>query len=161
MADKLPLSKEQYERVKKVLRESAEISTLQTPEELHYTARSWNWDHGVKELKKIISRGDCSLATALLIYWNAEPVDLFSDYENAEEASEESKEDGMTFRLLAEIEKRVRKGGFNNLNIGYDPKNDEGLDLTSELDEDELLHRIPKEMMNFTAGLEADNTIKF
>lgn len=161
MADRLPLSREQYDRVRKVLREGAEISTLQTPEELHYTARSWNWDNGIKELREILSRSDCSLATALLIYWNAEPVDLFSAYENAEEASEESKTDGLAFELLAEIEEKVGKGGFTNPSIGYNPKNDEGIDLTSELDEVDLLHKIPKEMMSAVIGLVADNEIRF
>ncbi|SIS39777.1 protein of unknown function [Chryseobacterium joostei] len=46
---------------------------LTEPEELHYLADKHNWDNGVKVLQWIVESNICSEATALQIFWLAQP----------------------------------------------------------------------------------------
>ncbi|MDV3752135.1 DUF4274 domain-containing protein [Elizabethkingia anophelis] len=49
---------------------------LKTTEELHYLATHHNWDNGVKVLQWIVESPICSEATALELFWLAQPQDF-------------------------------------------------------------------------------------
>lgn len=49
---------------------------LKTLEELHYLSQQHNWDNGVKVLQWIVESRVCSEATALEIFWLAQPQDF-------------------------------------------------------------------------------------
>jgi hypothetical protein len=152
----LLLDKNQQKRVDKFTDGDAPVSSLQSPEELHYAAAGWNWDNGVKKLQKLIARPDCSLATMIMIYWNGEPDEMF-EYKNAKEA-EEDLYMGDVFELLIDIEKRVLKGNIPTFGIGFNPKdNENGVDLTQDWNHPSLKHRVPPKMLKKVEGLRIDS----
>ncbi|ULT24962.1 DUF4274 domain-containing protein [Sphingobacterium sp. E70] len=55
--------------------EESKFWELKTSEELHYLATGHNWDNGVKVLKWIVESPLCSEATALTLFWLAQPQD--------------------------------------------------------------------------------------
>lgn len=59
------------------------FDSLTTPYELHYLADQHNWDDGVKVLQWVVESTDCSEATALQIFWWAQPMD-FQNFKLAE-----------------------------------------------------------------------------
>lgn len=160
MIQYLPLKPEQRERVYQFLRKGAPVSSLKTSVELHYAARSWNWDNGEKELLKIIQRPDCSLATALMIYWNGEPQEIFFDCANTEDAEEEFGS-AETYHLLETIEKKILGNQYQYYNIGFDPQDSNGIDLTEGWDDPDAQHAIDKKLTQEVKGLMADPKIFF
>ncbi|MGJ1261903.1 DUF4274 domain-containing protein [Sphingobacterium spiritivorum] len=53
-----------------------ELTNDKTSEELHYLATRHNWDNGVKVLQRITESPICSEATALELFWLAQPQDF-------------------------------------------------------------------------------------
>lgn len=64
-----------YEGIPQEELDESKFKQLETPEELHYLATHHNWDDGVKVLQWIAESPICSEATALELFWLAQPQD--------------------------------------------------------------------------------------
>lgn len=91
---------------------------LTQPEEVHYLADKHNWDDGVKILQWIAESKNCSQATALQIFWLAQPQEyqiykltetLKEDYSNA------------IFTLIKTIIKNYQENFYQEADIHFDP----------------------------------------
>lgn len=88
-----------------------------TPEQRHDAARNWNWDYGVPPLLYIVRQPDCDLATALEIFYLAQP----SWYHQFDvDPSCKRLLDGDVYSLVKEIRARVNAGGFSRREIAFD-----------------------------------------
>ncbi len=82
------------------------------PFTLHAWADRYNWDDGAKKLLTALRNPSCSLATALLIYWRAQPY-WYLQYAGDREAQTDPT--GKTIvPLLREIEQRVADGVYRH-----------------------------------------------
>ena len=54
----------------------SKLSVLTQPDELHYLASVVNWDIHMPILEWIVKQAICSEATALMIFWQAQPQDF-------------------------------------------------------------------------------------
>jgi hypothetical protein len=160
MPTTLPLDPAQRERVRRVLRDDAPIAVLESAAELHYAARSWNWDRGVAELRALVDRDDCALATALLLFWNSLPDEIIGLYKTRAQA-EKAEGEGAVHDLQTRIVKRVAAGAFGGHDIGYDPHDHGGVDLTEDWDPDEAVTALPPAMFAAVPGRLADPDIRF
>ena len=52
------------------------LSVLTEPDELHYLASVVNWDIHIPLIEWIVKQSICSEATALMIFWQAQPQDF-------------------------------------------------------------------------------------
>jgi len=153
MPEYLELSADASARVQRVVNTEAPVATLQSSVELHYAASAWSWDNGLEALREVATRPDCSLATALLIYWNGEAADFFFGCADAKTADEKYFSGaGETFELLRELEDLVVQGFYSPHGIGYDPGDDGGTDLRKGWDDPEMAHPIPPAMVQVTPG---------
>lgn len=101
-----------------------------TPQLLHRFAQQHNWDEGRDLLVRCIRHPQCSLATALLIYWLGKPH-YYRQYTRRAEVADHERAD---FDLLSAIERRVKSGAFELNDITFDPRRFKGTDwTTSEL----------------------------
>jgi len=155
----LPISTEQIDRVQKCLDGEASLSSLKSSEELHYLAEHWNWDNGVKTLSEIISRPDCSLGTALLIFWRGLPTEIFYSCANKKDAKKIHEEP--MFDLLIKIEKSVTKNHYKDGQISFNPSNDDGTNWAEDRDNTKLKHPIPDIMTKPAEGLRSNKKILF
>ena len=94
--------------------------------QLHQLADQWNWDDGYEELHAIIAQRQCSLATALMLYWRGQP----HYYRKFSHRDQIPFFNLGPYDLLKEIEERLRAGGFQHHGIAYDPRQDQGIDFT-------------------------------
>ena len=92
------------------------------PEELHVFADAWNWDGGVAAMQRVIENPKCDAATALMIFWRAQPQD-FSAYENRDAAPDYQQP---VFDLLIAIKQRFMRSDFTRSTMSYDPHADFG-----------------------------------
>jgi hypothetical protein len=155
----IPLTAEQRDRVDRVINEGAAIATLTTPEELHYAAYSWNWDDGVAQLREIVLRADCALATASLIFWNGLPDEVIGSYATRDEAEEVDGE-GAVFDLQMLICERVSAGAYERHDIAYDPADDGGTNWVEDYPED-APHALPEALTQAIPGRALDDDIMF
>jgi Leucine-rich repeat (LRR) protein len=82
------------------------------PFTLHAWADRYNWDDGAKKLLTAIRNPSCSLATALLVYWRAQPY-WYLQYADDREARADPT--GKTIvPLIREIEQRVADGVYRH-----------------------------------------------
>jgi hypothetical protein len=49
------------------------LATTESDIELHYFVDHWNWGGGVEAMRAVAEHPHCDAATALLIYWRADP----------------------------------------------------------------------------------------
>ncbi|SRR5260221_9520852 len=94
--------------------------------QLHRLADQWNWDDGYEELHAIIAQRQCSLATALMLYWRGQP----HYYRKFSHRDQIPFYNLGPYELLKEIEERLRAGVFQHHGIAYDPRQDQGHDFT-------------------------------
>jgi hypothetical protein len=94
---------------------------LTTPEELHYIAENHNWDNGITVLKWIVDNKLCSEATALMIFWRAQPYD-YVEYKY--DAKSLKYADTDIFDLIKIIMKNYKNGFYKKTSIKYNPKED-------------------------------------
>jgi hypothetical protein len=105
---------------------------LDTAEELHYIGKylthnsAHRHDHS-ELLYWIVSSKTCSISTALLIYWRIAPAFL-----NCFESTHEAKWLGRYFEIAKLIEQRVLQNKYPNINIYFDPENDDGINRVAE-----------------------------
>jgi hypothetical protein len=103
---------------------------LTTPEELHYIANNHNWDNGITVLEWIVKSKLCSEATALMIFWRAQPYD-YTEYNY--EAKVIKNGDIKIFYLIKTIMENYKNGFYKKTKIKYDPKEDMPEENTPEI----------------------------
>lgn len=82
------------------------------PIEWHKMAMDWNYDSSKTFLQWLVKNQQTEKATILMIYWMSSPKHGF-EYQN-------------------EIEKNYISGYYTNQSLGFNPKDDDGLDWTQE-----------------------------
>jgi hypothetical protein len=108
-----------FNEVEKPDRET--FNKLTTSEELHYIAENHNWDNGITVLEWIAESGLCSEATALMIFWRAQPYDYIKYNYNAKSIKYV---DMGIFNLIKIIMENYIKGFYKKTLIKYNPKED-------------------------------------
>ena len=94
------------------------LSSAADPEELHYFAASWNWDAGtVEPLWPVVRNPACQRATALLLFWSAQPED-YRRYGSVDEVPESGKE---IYKLVKHIEQEFLADRFAGGAVAYAP----------------------------------------
>jgi len=102
------------------------FAAVSKPTELHLYASLFNWDCGVEELERVVTHPICDRGTALMIYWRSQP-DYYLKYSNVDEMPLHEREG---FELIQHIQQRISAGAYQHWTITYDPRNDQGHDLT-------------------------------
>ncbi|MBL7717372.1 MAG: DUF4274 domain-containing protein [Flavipsychrobacter sp.] len=95
------------------------FNTINNPLELHFIADNYNWDDGVELLDWIINSPLCDKATAMMLFWRAQP-DYYTEYATKEEANY----DGDIWMLLQRIIQNVEKGFYTHQQLEYDSRKD-------------------------------------
>jgi len=111
-----------------------------TPIEWHKMAMDWNYDNSRFFFKWLIANNKTEKATILMIYWMSSPKN--------------------GFEYQSEIEENYTSEFYDNQNIGFDPKDDQGLDWTKEypnLDSS----KIPLVMFNKINGEKVEPSEKY
>ncbi|WP_160137705.1 DUF4274 domain-containing protein [Chryseobacterium sp. c4a] len=96
----------------------SKFKELKTPEELHYLATHHNWDDGTNVLQWIAESPVCSEATALELFWMAQPQD-FQQYKLGQTLKDVS-QNGV-FTLLKTLLKNYSNGFYQKTDIQFDP----------------------------------------
>lgn len=113
------------------------VTRRATAHELHYRCETYNWDDGMKLLRWAVKQPQCDPATALTIYFRAQP-DHFFALEDGDE------DDWRMVKFLESIEPRFGKAGaFNPPSVSYDPVKDVGREV--------VLHKHVPRSMNMRA----------
>jgi hypothetical protein len=94
---------------------------ITSSEELHYIADRHNWDNGITVLKWIVVNELCSEATALMIFWRAQPFDYVEYNYNARKIKSGNID---IFNLIKTIIENYKNGFYKKTSIKYNPKND-------------------------------------
>jgi hypothetical protein len=97
------------------------FNILTTSEELHHIAENHNWDNGITVLEWIVESTLCGEATALMIFWMAQPND-YVKYNFNENSIKYVDMD--IFNLIKTIMKNYVKGFYKKTSIKYNPKDD-------------------------------------
>ena len=105
------------------LRSSAKqlVVRAATTHEIHYACDVHNWDDGRKLLEWAVRQPQCDPATALLIYFRAQPGYVFA-------IKRPDPDELRMTRWLESIEARFARGQFNAPTVTYDPVKDVGAD---------------------------------
>lgn len=96
----------------------SKFKELKTPEELHYLATHHNWDDGTTVLQWIAESPVCSEATALELFWQAQPQD-FQQYKLEQTLKDISSND--VFTLLKTLLENYPNGFYQKTDIQLDP----------------------------------------
>jgi hypothetical protein len=122
---------------------------LQSPEEVHLYAAHYNWDNGDESMRRLIDHLKIDEGTVLLIYWRANPQ-FFRQYGTRDEVPDWTRSD---YDLIKEIERRFAEGFYTQHKFHYDPRNDNGVDITQEGQMAHSGHPIPEFMFTATPGI--------
>jgi hypothetical protein len=87
-----------------------------TPDERHAAALNWNWDYGIPPILYIVRQPDCDLATALEIFYLAQPsyYHVFDDDPGCTNFKDEDE-----YGLIKEIRDGVNAGRFTRRDIAF------------------------------------------
>ncbi|REC60605.1 DUF4274 domain-containing protein [Chryseobacterium pennae] len=107
-----------YEGILQNELKESKFKQLTTSEELHYLATQHNWDDGVKVLQWIAESPVCSEATALELFWLAQPQD-FQQYALDHTLKNESQNE--VFTLLKILLKNYPNHFYQKTAIEFDP----------------------------------------
>ncbi|MCA6431233.1 MAG: DUF4274 domain-containing protein [Cytophagales bacterium] len=99
----------------------SDFEKLKTSAELHYLASIFNWDDDLNVLDWIISSPMCDKATALLIFWRAQPAD-YTEFENENEVESFGVD---AYRIVKKIINNVQTGFYKRSRIRFNPNSDE------------------------------------
>jgi hypothetical protein len=99
------------------------FNKITTPEELHYIAENHNWDNGITLLEWIVESQLCSEATALMIFWRAQPYDYLK-YNLNKKLPKDDYVDTDIFNLIKTIMEKYKNGFYKKTSIKYNPKED-------------------------------------
>ncbi len=101
--------------------DKTKFDLLTSPYELDYIANKHNWDNGVKLLQWIAESPLCSEATALLLFWQAQPSE-YQDYKLTQTLSEKYQEyENDIFSLIKTIYRNFQEGIYLKTDIHFDP----------------------------------------
>lgn len=95
------------------------FSQLKSADELHFLAQHYNWDSGVEVLKWIAESKQCSEATALEIFWLAQPQE-FQHAKLDKSLKDQYKND--VFDLIKTILKNYPIGFYQKSDLNFNPK---------------------------------------
>lgn len=101
----------------------AKFDQLLTAEELHYLAEHHNWDDGTEVLQWIAEHEQCAEATALMLFWLAQP-DEYLTYSLKTEFKNE--DDNRIFLLIKTILVSFQKGFYKKSTLHFDPVSSRG-----------------------------------
>ncbi|MGE8553330.1 MAG: DUF4274 domain-containing protein [Chryseobacterium jejuense] len=107
-----------YEGIPREELNESKFKQLKTSEELHYLATHHNWDDGVKVLQWIAESPVCSEATALELFWLAQPQD-FQRYKLDQTLKDASQNE--VFILLKTLLENYPKSFYQKTEIQFDP----------------------------------------
>ncbi|MCY1132354.1 DUF4274 domain-containing protein [Bacteroides fragilis] len=93
------------------------LSVFTQPDELHYLANVVNWDIHIPILDWIVKQAICSEATALMIFWQAQPQDFTVYKWNATRINE----DIAVFQLIKVIITNYTNGFYLKTDLHYNP----------------------------------------
>jgi hypothetical protein len=117
------------------------FNKLTTAEELHYIAENHNWDNGITVLEWIIENNLCSEATALMVFWRAQPYDYIKFSYNVKSLKLYDNVNIDIFNLIRKILKNYTQGFYRKSSIKYNPK-------------EEISEAVPEIMFQGTNGEE-------
>lgn len=95
------------------------LATLNT-EELHYLATIVNWDSDIPTIQWIVNQPICSKATALMLFWQAQPMDFLCYSLKAKSIGD----DISIFELIKNIMLKFQQNFYIEADIHYDPQED-------------------------------------
>ena len=107
------------------------------PAELHLFAFHWNWDNGIKSLRKLIKNPYCDSGTAMMVYWFSNPH-YYCEFRKLTDCPEYNRD---ALALSRYIEWKFSREGFWSQLVPFDPKPW----LTDEYDQ-YAVRRIPEIM---------------
>jgi hypothetical protein len=87
------------------------------PDDWHRVAMSWNWDHGDDVPTWICRQERCDRATALYLYWCAQP-DYFVAFRGVREAVPQFNRCGFDF--VREVRTRWQAGAYVRAELGFE-----------------------------------------
>ncbi len=102
------------------------FDAIDNPLELHFIADNYNWDDGAEVLNWIIESPLCDKATAMMIFWRAQP-----DYCTNFATKEEAEYDGDIWELLQNIMRNMEQGFYTHAHLEYDPAKDPAAEETN------------------------------
>lgn len=121
----MKISKKQQEFIDVHFNESdspkrEKFEQLTTSEELHYLVSNHNWDSGIEVLQWIAESELCSEATALMIFWRAQPEEYTGFHWDAKKLPRYTE----IFDLIRIIIENFKNDFYKKTDISYDPKDD-------------------------------------
>ncbi|WP_300492201.1 DUF4274 domain-containing protein [Flavobacterium sp.] len=120
-------------------------------EKLFAGTELYNWDNGLDWLYQVLDKKDCDKATALMIYWRADPNFYYSRYNSEADVPEGWQLEG--YKLMKEAEKRLLENNFSET-ISYTPDED-------RIPKDAaVLKKIPPQLLLPTKGTAGNVIIK-
>lgn len=99
---------------------------------LHRTVDSWNWDNDYKYLFLIAKNKNTDIGTALMLFWQGQPLDYWFPYESVSEAKKQHRE---SFELTELLYQNIVNDFYTRGSVAYNPKNDYGRDWTEGYDQ--------------------------
>lgn len=94
------------------------FEALITPEELHYLVDNHNWDNSVKVLRWVAETRVCSEATAMQLFWFAQPQE-FQIYKLDKKLEDDYRDD--VFMLIKTVHQNYQNDFYKKTNIHFDP----------------------------------------
>ena len=92
------------------------ITACTDAETLHLYAYNYNWDDGFEEPTLIMQNPNCSMSTALTLFYLADGVEYLSD---TEQEADEYEQDWQAF--VKNLYNRIIKGDFPSSPIRFEP----------------------------------------
>lgn len=129
------------------LPDRAAFDTIDNPLELHFVADNYNWDDGEEVLNWIINSPLCDKATAMMIFWRAQP-DFYTERATKEDAGIEEE----TWELLQNIMRNMEQGFYTHAHLEYDPAKDPAAEET-DIDNPDSKWKIPEFMKTPLKGV--------
>ena len=95
---------------------------FKSPEALHFLAEHWSWEseEDIQVFWWICNSVHCSKATALLIYWRAQP----EDYVHYKLGTKIQSHNNQIFAMIQYIMQRYAANDYKSFDLHYDPHED-------------------------------------
>lgn len=120
--------------------------------ERHQLVQGWNWDGDMAVLERISNSPDTDKATALKIYWGADPF-WQKQYASADDLPRHDWAIS-DYNFLNELESKYVSNFYKSQQFAYNPKNDENYDWTIANPSLEIKSEIPQIMFEKLIGEE-------
>jgi len=90
-----------------------------SPEQRHFVALTLNWDFAGTTLDWLVTRPDCDLATAVELFWRAEPSEMI-EFATKDALLKEAAYYEWPYDFVGGIVRRATSGFYNRDLIAYD-----------------------------------------